>query len=77
MKRTMNRFHAVSAVLCSLGACCLAGCAYGDPSASDAPVGEAQQAQVDPGYKDYLLYTLTQGRVQVGQLLVTSTAGGG
>ena len=52
--------------------------ACGGVEGGDGPLGAAQQAQVDPGSKDYLIYTLTDGSgSQLGQLLVTATAGDG
>lgn len=52
------------------------GCVVGGDEQDEA-VGEARQAQLDPGWKDYVLYTLTQNGVQVGKVLVTATTGGG
>jgi hypothetical protein len=44
----------------------------------DGPLGDAPQAQIDPGNKDYVIYALTDGSgAQVGQVLVTRTAGDG
>jgi hypothetical protein len=40
-------------------------------------VGAARQAQVDGGQRDYLIYTMTQNGTQIGQVLVTNTAGDG
>jgi hypothetical protein len=48
-----------------------------DAGGADEAVGAAAEAQVDPASKDFLVYTLTQSGVQVGQLLVTNTTGGG
>jgi hypothetical protein len=44
----------------------------------DGPLGDAPEAEVDPGWKDYLIYTLTDNSgSQLGKVLVTATAGGG
>lgn len=44
----------------------------------DGPIGAAAQAEIDPGGKDYLIYTLTDDAgSQLGQVLVTATTGDG
>jgi hypothetical protein len=44
----------------------------------DGPLGTESQAQIDPGLKDYVIYSLTDGNgSQVGKVLVTRTAGDG
>jgi hypothetical protein len=45
---------------------------------SDGPLGAAQQAQIDPGLKDYVIYGLTNSTgTSLGNVLVTATAGDG
>lgn len=44
---------------------------------ADLPNGRFKTAQLDPGYKDWIVYTVTQGLTQRGKVLVTRTAGGG
>src|SRR5262245_24510011 len=53
------------------------GCVAGSPDAED--VGETHKAQLDPGFKDYLIYKiyLTEDNSFLGQVVVTNTAGGG
>jgi hypothetical protein len=51
-----------------------AGCVVAGDDA-EATVGEAAEAQIDPGNKDYVLYTLKEGEVFAGHVLVTRTAG--
>jgi hypothetical protein len=44
----------------------------------DGPLGSAQQAQVDPGLDDYVIYTVTDSAGdQLASLLVTATSGDG
>lgn len=52
---------------------------YGHPGETkDLPDGGFKTEQIDPGYRNYLMYDLTQGGVSVGQVLVTgATAGDG
>jgi hypothetical protein len=46
--------------------------------ASDDPLGTAVQTQLDPGWRDYVLYMVTDASgAQVAQVLVTATAGAG
>jgi hypothetical protein len=48
--------------------------ACGGVPEGDGALGDAQQAQIDPGQKDYVLYTLTDDAGnQLGQLVVTAT----
>lgn len=44
---------------------------------SDAPNGRFKTAQLDPGYKDWVVYNVMQGLNQRGKVLVTRNAGGG
>ena len=49
--------------------------ACGSVDQVDGPLGAAQQAEIDPGYRHYLIYTLADGNgTQLGQVLVTATA---
>src|SRR5262245_41938161 len=73
MMRAMNRFGA--AALLSGLALPLAGCAV--DRAADEDVGKAQTAQLDPGDRDYLVYTIWQNSAQIGKVLVTATKGAG
>jgi hypothetical protein len=64
------------AVLLVIGApACVA---EGGGEDGDGQIGAAAAAQLDPGYKDYVIYGLTDvSGFPLGQVLVTSTAGGG
>jgi hypothetical protein len=44
--------------------------------ASDEELGAAQEAQIDPGVRNYVLYGLLQGGVQIGKVLVTGSVAG-
>ena len=52
---------------------------YGHPGETkDLPDGGFKTEQLDPGFRNYLLYDLTQAGVSIGQVLVTgATAGAG
>src|SRR5262245_17330698 len=72
----MKAMNALTLIgLASTLSAALPGCAL--QHADDEDVGEARAAQIDPGYKDYLVYTITQGLIQRGKVLVTRTTGGG
>lgn len=44
---------------------------------SERPNGRFLTQQIDPANRGYLIYTIAQGGVQIGVVLVTHTAGGG
>jgi hypothetical protein len=73
----MNRSSswAFGAILGLSAAAILPGCVAG--SADGEFVAEAGEAQIEPVDLDYVIYTMTQGGVQIGKVLVTSTAGSG
>ena len=50
-------------------------CRPGDTT--ERPNAVFKTAQLDPGFKDYLIYDILQGLVNRGKVLVTRTAGGG
>ena len=57
---------------------CREGCLAGHPGDTTVvPNGVFKAAELDPGVDNYLIYTITQGGTQIGQVLVTSTEGGG
>jgi len=61
-----------SAILLAVGVTACSG------EAPDDPVGASQQAQIVPPMKDYVVYTLmNDAGLQLGQVLVTATAGDG
>jgi hypothetical protein len=43
----------------------------------DLPDGGFLTEQIDPGLRDYVLYSISQNGSQIGQVLVTNTTGGG
>lgn len=73
MMRSMKWLSATAAIssLAALSIGCAAGGADDDET---EVVGEAQQAQLDPGLKDYAIYTVRDSGVTVGRVLVTRTS---
>jgi hypothetical protein len=75
MSDSTTRFTSISA-LCALAALASTGCVAGSTESGDEATSEAAQAEIEP-IRDYTIYTLTQGGVQIGKLMVTATTGGG
>ena len=68
--------RALSVSLAGLIAVGVSAC--GGVEGGDGPLGAARQAQVDPGWKDYVIYQLWDVNSNVvGKVLVTATSGGG
>jgi hypothetical protein len=61
------------AALLALGA---TACGGAEDGTEPGVLGVASEAQLQPDYKDYTIYALTQNGSQIGQVLVATTADG-
>jgi len=61
MNKTMQMLNGTAMVLGLVGACCFTGCAPADAADEDGPVGDVQQAEIDPGLKVWDQMKMTFG----------------
>lgn len=61
MNKTMQMLNGTAMVLGLVGACCFTGCAPVDGADEDGPVGDVQQAEIDPGVKVWDQMKMTFG----------------
>jgi hypothetical protein len=68
--------HTTTFVMAGLLAIGASACGGVEPD--DGPLGAAEQTQIDPGNKDYVIYAVfNDAGLQLGSVLVTATAGDG